>query len=241
MKLGRASSHENLVGDETSSHISKSLSVHTAFPELQRLPKNARLPIRKFIQEYLSNFQGEKNVSRKTWPLAVVKTMAKAVKEQDDDGKDEDIEKENFKAGQYNVLHIACVVGNCWLVKLQIEAGVDLSALDQHSWTALMIATALGHTSCAELLSEHMETRKVKAAPQTFPPSAFGLFVPKNLLITHKILKDPCNKPKFFYSDHPIPPHFQTFYYEITILSSSNDLGCVYVGATELLYTNSSF
>ena len=238
MKLGRASWHENLVGDETSSHISKSL--HTAFPELRRLPKYARLLIRKFIQEYLSNFQGEKDVSRKTWLLAVAKTMAKAVKEQDDDGKDEDIEKENLKAGHYNILHTACLVGNYWLVKIQIEAGVDLSALDQHSWTALMIATALGHTSCAELLFEHMETRKVKAAPQTFPPSAFVLFMPKNFLITYYKPKVSDSR-KWFFSDHPIPPHFQIFYYEITILSTSNDFGCVYVGATELLYTNSSF
>lgn len=238
MKLGRASWHENLVGDETSSHVSKSL--HTSFPELRHLSKYARLPIRKFIQEYLSNFQGEKDVSRKTWLLDVAKTMAKAVKKQDDDGKDEDIEKENVKAGLYNILHIACLVGNYWLVKLQIEAGVDLSALDQHSWTALMIATALGHTSCAELLSEHMETRKVKAAPQTFPPSAFVLFIPKNFLA---IFDKPevLDSSKFFISDHPIPPHFQIFYYEITILSISNDFGCVSVGATELLYTNSSF
>lgn len=222
MKLGRASWHENFVGDETSSHISESL--HTAFPELRNLSKNAKLPIRKFIQEYLSKFQGEKKFSRQTGLLAVAKIVAKAVKGQDDDGKDEDIERESLNAEHYNVLHTACMVGNCWLVKLQIEAGVDLSALDQHSWTALMIATALGHTSCAELLSEHMETRKVKATPQAFPPSTFDLFMPKNFLLTYDEPLRHLGLWNYFYSEHPIPSHFQTFYYEITILSSRDDL-----------------
>lgn len=75
------------------------------------------------------------------------------------------------------------MVGNYWLVGLQIEAGVDVSALDKHSLTALMVATAQGHASCANLLFERMETRKVKAAPQSFPPSGLYQAIPKTGII----------------------------------------------------------
>lgn len=235
MKLGRGSLYEHFVGDGTSSFISESSRV--VFLELQRLSKYERLPIRKFIQEHISKFQGEKDVSRRSWLLA----LAEAVKEQDNDGKDEDIEKENLKAEYCNILHTACAVGNYWLVKFQIEAGVDVSALDQHSWSALMIATALGHTSCAKLLSEHMETREVKAAPQAFLPSTLVFSQPKKGLLTlSREVAFQSNIP-CFNSDHPIPPHSQSFYYEVTILSRTINYWCVYVGATKLLYTNSSF
>lgn len=217
MKLGLASWYEHFVGDGTSSHISE--SSRAAFPELQGLSKYERLPIRKFIQEHISKFQGEKDVSRKTWLLA----LAEAVKEQDNDGKDEDIERKNLKAGYCNILHTACAVGSYWLVKLQIEAGVDVSALNQHSWSALMIATALGHTSCAELLSEHMETREVKAAPQASPPSAYVYSQPKKGLILCPASVTDRSDGTQFISDHPIPPHFQSFYYEVTIPSRSDN------------------
>lgn len=151
MKLGRALWHENFVGDGTSSHSGE--SSHTAFPELRRLSKKARLLIRNFLLEKLSKFQGENDISRRTWLLA------EAVKELDDDDDDEDGEKEDPEAEEAGricdtILHIACTVGIYWLVELQIEAGVDVSALDQHSWTALMVATAQVHTSCANLLSD---------------------------------------------------------------------------------------
>lgn len=216
MKLGRASWHENPVGDGSSSHTVE--SSHTAFPELRRLPTNAKLPIRNFLQEQISKFQGEKDVPRRMWLLA------EAVKEMDDDNDNNDIndnedsEKEDpgtgGAGGHYGtILHTACAVGNYWLVKLQIEAGVDLFALDQHSWTALMVATARGHTSSADLLSEYMETSKVKAAPQAFPPSGLGQTKPLNLGDFIRIS-----------SNHPIPPHFKTYYYEIKVLSESKNI-----------------
>lgn len=197
------------------------------------------MPIRNFLQEQLSKFQGEKDVPRKIWLLA------EAVKELDDDDDDE----AEVAGGPYdNILHTACLVGNYWLVKLQIEAGVDVSTLNEHSWTALMVAKAQGHISCADLLSEHMETTEVKAAPQAFPPSGFDQSKPReNLLIGQDSLTAVANLSGRGYmyihvsSDHPIPPHFKTFYYEIKVLSNSKWFGCVHVGATKLLYTNSSF
>ena len=216
MKLGRASWHENFVGDGNSSHIGE--SSHTAFRELRRLPKNSRLPIRKFLQGQLSKFQGEKDVLKKMWLLA------EAVKELCDDDEDKSGEEDpgaEGAGGPYStILHTACAVGSYWLVKLQIEAGVDVFALDQHSWTALMIATAKGHTSCAELLSEHMNTSREKTAPQAISPS--GLVRIKGAS-TPVIEEDGLTVFSFpettlICSDHPIPPHVQTFYYEVEVL-----------------------
>ncbi len=229
MKLAHASWHENFVRSSRTGQSS-----HKVFPDLRRLSKKARLPIRNFLQEQLSKFQGEKDVSRKMWLLA------EAVKELNDDHEDEDVEKElseNVGAGgpHDTILHTACLIGNYWLVKLQIEADVDVAALDQHLWTALMVAKAQGHTNCVELISEHMGNREVKAGPQALPPSGLGQSKPKGkLLITGERLTAVANSSSsgstyiHVSSDHPIPPHFQTFYYEIKILSSSKDFGCVH-------------
>lgn len=229
MKLAHASWHENVVG---SSHTGE--SSHRVFPNLQRLSKKARLPIRDFLQEQLSKFQGGKEVSGKIWLLA------EAVKELNDDYEDEDVEKEVPEAvgagGPHDtILHTACLIGNSWLVKLQIEAGVDVAALDQHSWTALMVAKAQRYTNCVDLLSEHMESREVEAGPQALPPSGLGQSEPKGKLsISQENLTAVANSSASGYtyihvnSDHPIPPHFRTFYYEIKILSNSKDFGCVH-------------
>ena len=236
MKLGRTSSHEKFVGEGNSSH--KGESSHTAFPELRRLPSKAKLPIRNFIQDKLSKFQEEKDVSRRMWLLA------EAVKELDDDDDDDDDGEKEAGEPYGTILHTACAVGNYWLVKLQIEAGVDVFALDQHSWTALMVATAKRHTSCADLLSEHMETRKAKVAPQAFPPSGLGQPMAKrNALIGQDNLTVVANSGGSLYicSNHPIPSHFKTFYYEIKVLSENKHSRCVHASATKLLYTNSSF
>ena len=243
MKLGRALSHETFVGDGASSHSGE--SSHTVFPELQQLSKDARLPVRNFLREQLSNFKGGKDIPRR------MLLLAEAVKEQDDedeDGEKEDPEAEGAGGPYGTILHTACAVGNYWLAKLQIEGGVDVSVLDKHSWTALMVATAQGHTSCADLLSEHMETRKVKAAPQPFPPSGLVQAEPKKIniigqenLIAVAVLKILSLREAHVRSDHPIPPHFQTFYYEIKVLSENEHPECVHINATELLCTNNSF
>lgn len=243
MRLGRTSWHENFIGDGGSSHAGE--SSHIAFPELRKLSKNARLPIRNFLLEQISKFHSEKDVPRRMWLLA------EAVKELDDDNDNEDSEKEEywtkFTRGHYGtILHTACEVGNYWLVKLQIEAGVDVFALDQHSWTAHMVATAQGHTSLADLLYEYeyMEASKVKAAPQALPPSGLGYAWPKkDALIGQDNLTVVANSGDFvcIMSNHPIPPHLKTYYYEIKVISTSKVWSCVHASATKILYTDSSF
>lgn len=169
-----------------------------------------------------------------------MKLLAEAVKalgdDEDEDGKKGDPGAKSAGEPYGTILHTACVVGNYWLVKLQIEAGVDVSALDNHSWTALMVATAQGHASCADLLTEHMETRKLKAAPQSFLPSKLFYSGKRHFHLLGVIHVD-----GFWKSDHPIPPHFQRFYYEIKVLESSSKNKCVHISPTELLHTNSSF
>lgn len=184
--------------------------------------------------------------------------LVEAVKELNDDNiEDEDVEKEfsgeNVGAGgpHETILHTACMIGNAWLVKLQIEAGVDVTALDQHSWTALMVAKAQGHTNCVELLSEHMgSTREVEAGAQALPPSGLGQSEPKGkLFISGEKLTAVAKSASgstyiHITSDHPIPPHFPTFYYEIKILSSSKDFGWVtiqYISFSGFCYTKKKF
>lgn len=231
-KLAHASWHENFVGSSQTGESSPRV-----FPDLRRLSKKARLPIRNFLQEQLYKFEGEKEVSRKMFLLV------EAVKELNDDNiEDEDVDKEfsgeNIGGGgpHETILHTACMIGNAWLVKLQIEAGIDVAALDQHSWTALMVAKAQGHTNCVELLSGHMgSTREVEAVPQSLPPSGFGQSKPNGkLFISGEKLTAVAKRASgstyiHVTSDHPIPPHFPTFYYEIKILSSSKDFGWVII------------
>ena len=204
------------------------------------------MPIWHFLQEQLLNYKGGKEIPRRMWLLA------KAVKEQDNDedknGEKEDPEAEGAGWPYSTILHTAYAVGNYWLIRLQIEAGVDVSALDEHSWTALMVATAQGHASCANLLSKHMETGNVKAAPQPLSPSSLYQIDSKTELIDGQenltavadssILRRMCD---YFSSDHPIPLHLQTFYYEIKNLSEGRHILYVHINAIDLVHTNSSF
>lgn len=227
MKVGRASWDENFVGDGNSPHTGE--PAHVAFPELRLLSEKAKLPIRNFLQEKPSKFQRDKDVPRR------MRILAEAVQELDDGNDDDDGEKEDPGAesagGPYGtILHTACAVGNYWLVKLQVEAGVDVFALDQHSWTALMVAAAQGHVSCAKLLSKHMETKEVKVSPQAFPPSGLGQPKPKiNAFVEQDALTvvTISGGPTYISSNHPIPPHFKTFYYEIKVLSEIKFSWCV--------------
>lgn len=158
------------------------------------------------------------------------------VKDNDEDFEKRDSETEGGGGPYGTILHTAAAVGNYWLAKLQINAGVDVSAFDGHFWTALMVAKAQGHASCIKLLSEQMDSRKVKAAPQSLPPSGLVTAEPKlSISLGQKGLTAAMGSWNYVWlqkriqlrSDHPIPPNFQTFYYEITIMKSE-PFGCVH-------------
>lgn len=68
------------------------------------------------------------------------------------------------------ILHAAAAIGNQWIVELQIKAGVDVSIVDDHCWTPLMVATAQRHLACAKLLLNQMPvTQSDRASGARFP------------------------------------------------------------------------
>lgn len=155
--------------------------------------------------------------------------------EEDEDDQKGDLGIQGDGGPYGTILHTAAVVGSYWIIKFQLEAGVEVSAFDYHFWTPLMVATAQGHANCAKLLSKHMEPKKINAAPQPRPPSALVkaernmpiVFGPENL--TAEV--SPWSSPRLKYgiqirSNHPIPPDLPNFYFEMQILRIGS-LGCV--------------
>lgn len=160
-----------------------------------------------------------------------MKLLLEAVKEIDDDedenGENEDPEAEGAGGPYDTILHTACVVDSYALVLLQIEAGVDLFALDRHSWTALMVAKVQGHADCAKLLSSRMNRKISKAAPpRPFLPSGLTLTRKQRESITISadnltaVANLALRRMTAIRSNHPIPPHLKNFYYEIEDLSN---------------------
>lgn len=168
--------------------------------------------------------------------------LAEAIEEvEDEDEDDEEGDSETKCAGgSYGtILHTAAAVGNEWLVTLQINAGVDVSAYDGHFWTALMVATAQGHASCIKLLSTYVDTRKIKAtSPSSLVKAQPQLSIslgPKSLTATTDSWSSVLLQKRIqLRSDHPIPPHFPNFYFEIKILNNG-PMGCVHTSAMKLL------
>lgn len=224
MKPARAIRHQTFAGEGTSFRSSESLD--TVFPELQQLPREAKLPIRNFLREQISKFKGGEGIPRKMLLLA---EAFEEVEEDDGDNEERDPKTESGGGPYGTVLHTAAAVDNCWLVKLQIKAGVDVSAFDAHFWTALMVATAQGHPNCIKPLCENTDTRKLNAAPRSLPPSSLVKAEPKlSVSFGQRNLTAATGSWSSLWlqkriqlrSDHPIPPHFPTFYYEITILNN---------------------
>lgn len=200
------------------------------------------MPIRDFLREQISRIKGGEDIPRKTWLLA---EATKAVEDEDEDDEDRDSETKSARGPYGTILHTAAAVGNDWLVDIQIKAGVDVSAYDGHFWTALMVATAQGHASCIKLLSERVDTRKFEAAPPSSlvkaePKSSISLGTKNLTVATDSLSYVWLMKRTQLRSDHPIPPHFSSFYYEISILRNG-PLGCVHTSTMKLLFTNCSF
>ena len=240
MKPRRVTWPQDFGVDDASSQTSESSSF--AFPELQQLPKKAKSAIREFLQARISGFE-----SRHEEVPFKIRSLADATLEADEEEEDEeegDAETES-KGGPYGtVLHTACAIDTHWLVELQIKAGVDVTALDSHSWTALMVASAQGHSTCAKTLSEYMGNIVANPSPQPLPPtglvkadSSTSIRIgDDNLTVT------PGSWRAFWLqrriqvrSNHPIPPDSPSFYYEMTILDNG-PLGYVIIGPTEFIH-----
>ena len=201
-----------------------------------------KMPTRKFLQERISSFQSDHDVPRK------LKFLAEATAElSDEEGNIEIGNKSTERRGSLGtILHIASTAGNDFLVEVQIEAGADVAALNKHSWTALMIAQAQGHESCAQILSKHMKTIGANPTSRALPPSCMVdlnptssiIFGPDNLTAT-PFPSDAAGGQKQLYfisANHPIPIDSPTFYYEMTILNSGEfgPGGYVYTNAIEI-------
>ena len=239
MKPRRVTWPQCFGADDASSQTSESSSI--VFPGLQQLPKKAKSAIREFLQVIISGFEDQEKVPIK------IRSLANATWEADEEEEDEeegDAETES-KVGPYGtILHTACAIDTRWLVELQIQAGVDVTTVDSHSWTALMVASAQGHSDCAKILSEYMETIVANPVPQPLPPS--GLVKTEsstNIRIRDDNLTVEPGLWRAFWlqrrvqvrSNHPIPPDSPSFYYEMTILNNG-PLGYVRTGPTEFIH-----
>ena len=208
------------IRDDVNSYSSE--ASNTPLLELQKLPGEEKVLIGNFVQEKISSLHcKDEDVPVK------LQLLAEAARETDDD-QNEALEAivEGKTRLPGSLLHIAAAIGLYWIVEMQIKAGVDLTALDTHSWTALMVATAQGHRFCTQLLSEHMLNLGENSSPDAIPPS--GLVETQSSTIFEfgqgRLTATPgswhfnLQRRVQVRSNHPIPPKSASFYYEITIL-----------------------
>ena len=208
------------IGDDASSHSSKASS--TPLLELQRLPREAKTLIGNFVREKISSLHCEDE----DVPIKL-QLLAEAARETDDEHNET---LEAIVDGKTrlpgSLLHIAAAIGLYWIIEMQIKAGVDLTALDSHLWTALMVATAQGHTTCTQLLSEYMSNLGESVSFDALPPS--GLVETQSSTVFQfgqgRLTATPgswhfnLQRRIQVRANHPIPPQYASFYYEITIL-----------------------
>ena len=187
------------------------------------------MPIRHFLLERISTFQKDEDVPRK------IILLAEAIEDEDDKEEDDEEETADLEGGgpYGTILHTASVVGNDWLVEIQIKASVDVTTFDGHSWTELMVAKAQGDATCASLLSEQIVSSIANPAAQPLRPSGLVSKTsmqigPENLTATPGSWRASwLGRRVQIRSNHPIPPDSPTFYYEVTILENGH-LGYVH-------------
>ena len=144
-----------------------------------------------------------------------------------------------------SVLHTASAIGNYWIVEMQIKAGVDVTAVDDHGWTPFMVATAQGHATCARLLSDHMDDIGASRVPNAIAPSGIVKSEPSSPIEIEfdDLMAMPgswhyslIRKRVQIRANHPIPPSYSTFYFEVTILNNG-PLGYVRIPVISYLVT----
>ncbi|KAL8777571.1 MAG: hypothetical protein Q9213_007807 [Squamulea squamosa] len=216
--------------DDTSSQQSEGSD--TAFPEIQQLPKEAKLLIWRFLREKIDALTNrDEEVPAK---MTLVERACDVDSEDDEDGLEP-----SYGNGPYGtVLHTACAIGIKWIVEMQIKARVDVTTLDDHHWTALMIAKVQGHAACSKILADYMEeiganivaaplwpTELVQAGPGSpvFVDGEYFMALPATRIyeIAQKRIQVRAN--------HPIPPNDTFFYFEMSIINNG-PLGIMGIG-----------
>ena len=209
--------------DDTSSQQSE--ASNTAFPEIQQLPRSAKLMIWRFLHERI-----EALTNRDEEVPAKMSLVERACDIESDDDSDDDFDPSISNGPYGTVLHTACAIGNKWIVEMQIKARVDVTALDDHGWTALMVAEAQGHTSCSKVIVDYMEESAItKYLPSPWPPSELvkpdpsdPIYVDEEYLtaISNQWRYGMIQKRVHVRANHPIPKTRAFFYFEMSIISN---------------------
>ena len=209
------------LSDEGSHEEIESLS--TNYPEYQDLASEMKLAVFDFLQERIT--EACKN-SEIVDPR--ITFLAEEIAVNDDVKKSRDCIKDLGTT----ILHIACAIGDSWLVELLIKSGFDIDARDVDGWTAYVVARVSGKAACKHLLREHMRFSGVY-------PGSKGILTPNSLSrdyenpigsqvaierdgLTVSVVGD--NSPGRniqVTSNHPIPPTISVFYFEINIIENS--------------------
>ncbi|KAL8929810.1 MAG: hypothetical protein Q9208_000954 [Pyrenodesmia sp. 3 TL-2023] len=210
--------------DETDSQHSE--ASNTAFPEIQQLPRDAKLLIWRFLREKIEA------LANRDEEVPAKMTLLEKACEVDSDDYDDDPDTWNGNGPYGTVLHTACAIGNKWIVEMQIKARVDVTTLDDHRWTALMVADVQRHASCSKVLSDYVEEIGANIVPDPLPPSELVATGPNDPVYVWADFVEalPALSAGWRYemlrkriqvrANHPIPPRNQSFYFEMSILKS---------------------
>ncbi|KAL8906193.1 MAG: hypothetical protein Q9171_006376 [Xanthocarpia ochracea] len=215
--------------DHSSQH---SEGANTAFPEIQQLPKESKMLIWRFVHEKI-----EALTNRDEEVPAKMSLIERACDVDSED--DEDAPGMSNGNGPYGtVLHTACAIGNNWIVEMQIKARVDVTTLDDHCWTALMVADVQGHAVCSKILSDYLEEIGANIVADPLPPTGLAdTELDSPVFVAGEYFKA---LPEFWHhelmqkrihvrANHPILPKVTFFYFEMTIYGSG-PLGIMGIG-----------
>lgn len=189
------------------------------YPEYQDLSSEMKLAIFDFLQERITDTREKGEVID---PRITLLADEVAV-------NDEVVKSMNrIKDLKMTILHTACAIGDSWLVELLIKSGIDIHVPDAHNWTAYMVACANKQAACRHILREHMQRTGIYPGSENFLTPT-GLVQLEGNPITIKpdgltvllTASDDRTWMNRVCPNHPISPTKKVFYYEITIIPTS--------------------
>lgn len=222
--------------DETSSQQSE--ASNTAFPEIQQLPRDAKLLIWRFLHEKIEA------LASRDEEVPAKMTLVERACDVDSDEDDDDPDTSSGNGPYGTVLHTACAIGNNWIIEMQIKARVDVTTLDDHRWTALMVAEVQGHAACSKILSDYMEEIGANIVADPLPPSELvrtepddPIYVDAEFFMALPALwrYEMIQKRVHVRANHPIPPRNTCFYFEMSIINNG-PLGYVIYNTSQTIF-----